>query len=256
LHKPVPYAGNDTAICNKTTATLHGTALNLSGGVSYSWAPAANLSTPNAASTQASPDSTTQYFLTVTDNYGCNFSVTDSMWVKIQSPVNAFAGNDTNAILGRPHQLMATGGGAGAGFLWSPAGPLNNPFIANPLATLFNDTYFSVLVTDSLGCRETDNVFVKVYEGPMYYLPNAFTPNGDGLNDIFRPTPVGIRSTDYFRVFNRFGQLMFETRQWMQGWDGTFNGKPATSGTYVWMIKGIDKNGAVVEMKGTVILLR
>jgi gliding motility-associated-like protein len=100
------------------------------------------------------------------------------------------------------------------------------------------------------------SIFIKVYEGPLYYLPNAFTPNGDGLNDIFRPTPVGIKSTAYFRVFNRYGLLMFETRQWMAGWDGTIQGKPSASGTYVWMIKGIDKNGAVVEMKGTVILIR
>ncbi len=256
LHKPVPNAGNDTVICAKTTATLKGTASNLSGTVNYSWAPAATLATPNAATTLANPDSTQQYFLTVTDNYSCNFSVTDSMWVIYMPSINAFAGNDTNAIRNRPHQLMATGGGAGASFNWSPAGPLNNPFIANPLAILSNDTYFSVLVTDSIGCSETDYVFVKAYEGPTYYLPNTFTPNGDGLNDIFRPIPVGIRSTDYFRVFNRFGQLMYQTKEWMQGWDGTQKGKQALAGTYVWMIKGIDKNGAVVEMRGTVILMR
>jgi gliding motility-associated-like protein len=198
-------------------------------------------------------DTTRQLTLTVTDNYGCNFSVSDSMSLFMQPPLVVFAGNDTNAILGRPHQLQASGGN---NYVWSPAGPLNNPFIADPLATLYNDTYFHVLVTDAIGCTDDDDVFVKVYEGPAYYLPNAFTPNGDGLNDIFRPTPVGIRSTDYFRVFNRYGQLMYETRQWMQGWDGTLKGKPAEPGTYVWMIKGNDKNGAVVEMKGTVILVR
>ncbi|HQW83685.1 MAG TPA: gliding motility-associated C-terminal domain-containing protein [Ferruginibacter sp.] len=253
LKKPVANAGSDTIICYKTNATLKGTATNLSGGVDYNWTPAATLASPNMPTTLATPDTTQQYYLTITDKYGCNFSVTDSVWVIMQAPVNAFAGNDTNAIKGRPHQLMATGG---TNYLWSPAGPLNNPFIQNPLATLYNDTYFSVLVTDAIGCIASDDVFIKVYEGPMYYLPNSFTPNGDGLNDIFRPIPVGIRSTDYFRVFNRFGTLMYETRQWMQGWDGTLKGKPANSGTYVWMIKGIDKNGAVIEMKGTVILLR
>jgi gliding motility-associated-like protein len=133
---------------------------------------------------------------------------------------------------------------------------LNNPFIANPLAVMQHDTYFYVHITDAIGCSDDDTVFIKVYEGPTYYLPNAFTPNGDTRNDIFFPTPVGIRSTDYFRVFDRYGALMYETRQWMQGWDGTLKGKPAASGTYVWMIKGIDRNGAVVEMKGTVVLLR
>ncbi|MGB5005292.1 MAG: T9SS type B sorting domain-containing protein, partial [Ferruginibacter sp.] len=253
LHKPVPFAGNDTTICYKTNATLSGSAYNLSGTVNYAWSPPDSLNTPNAASTIARMDTTRKFTLTVTDNYGCNFSVTDSMWVIMMPPLVVFAGNDTNAILGRPHQMQASGG---TNYVWSPTGPLNNPFIANPLATLYNDTYFHVLVTDAIGCTDDDDVFVKVYEGPTYYLPNAFTPNGDGLNDIFRPTPVGIQSTDYFRIFDRYGSMMFETRQWMQGWDGTLKGKPASLGTYVWMIKGIDKNGAVVEMKGTVILVR
>lgn len=253
LHKPVANAGPDTTICYKTNAFLNGSASNLSGTVNYAWSPPDSLNTPNAASTVARMDTTRQFTLTVTDNYGCNFSVTDSMTVFMQPLLVVFAGNDTNAILGRPHQLQATGG---VDYVWSPAGPLNNPFIANPLATLYNDTYFHVVVTDAIGCTDDDDVFVKVYEGPMYYLPNAFSPNGDGLNDIFFPTPVGIRSTDYFRVFDRYGAQMFETRQWMQGWDGTIKGKKAAFGTYVWMIKGIDTNGAVVEMKGTVILMR
>lgn len=253
LHKPVAYAGKDTTICFKTNATLKGRALNVSGGVNYSWAPPDSLNTPNAASTIARIDTTRKFTLTVTDNYGCNFSVTDSMWVFMQAPVKAFAGNDTNAILGKPHQMLGNGG---TNYLWSPASPLNNPFIGNPLATLYNDTYFSVLVTDAFGCTGTDDVFIKVYEGPTYYIPNAFSPNRDGLNDIFRPIPVGMQSTSYFRVFNRFGQQMYETNKWLQGWDGTFNGKPALGGTYVWMIKGNDKNGKVVEMQGTVILVR
>jgi gliding motility-associated-like protein len=252
-HKPVAYAGKDTTICYKTNAFLSGTATNLSGSVNYLWSPPDSLNTPNAASTIAWMDTTRQFFLTVTDNYGCNFSVVDSMMVFMQPPLVVFAGNDTNANLNRPHQMEASGA---VNYVWTPAAPLNDPFIADPLATLLHDTYFHVQGTDAIGCIADDDVFVKVYEGPMYYLPNAFTPNGDGLNDIFFPTPVGIRSTDFFRVYNRYGELLFETRQWMQGWDGTIKGKKAASGTYVWTIKGIDTNGAVFEMKGTVILLR
>jgi gliding motility-associated-like protein len=255
LHKPVAYAGKDTTVCYKTNATLFGSASNLSGTVNYAWSPPDSLNTPNAAVTNVRMDTTRQFTLTVTDNYGCNFSVTDSVIVFMQPQLVAFAGNDTNAIYGRPHQMLATGRNA-VDFVWSPTGPLFNPFVANPLAILYNDTYFHVHITDAIGCTDDDDIFIKVYEGPAYYLPNAFTPNGDGLNDVFLPVPVGIRSTDYFRVFDRYGAKMYETRQWMQGWDGTLKGKPASAGTYVWMIKGIDTNGSVVEMKGTVILLR
>jgi gliding motility-associated-like protein len=254
-HKPVANAGTDTTVCYKTNATLYGSASNLSGTVNYAWSPPDSLNTPNSPTTIVRLDTTRQFTLTVTDNYGCNFSVTDSVLVTMQPELVAFAGNDTNAILGRQHQLLGTGRNA-TDFVWSPVGPLNNPFIANPLAVIYNDTYFYVHITDAIGCTDDDTIFIKAYEGPTYYLPNAFTPNGDGLNDVFFPTPVGIRSTDYFRVFDRYGAQMFQTREWMKGWDGKLKGKPAASGTYVWMIKGIDVNGSVVEMKGTVILLR
>ena len=255
LHKPVANAGKDTTVCYKTNATLFGSASNLSGTVNFAWSPPDSLNNPNAAVTRVRLDTTRQFTLTVTDNYGCNFSVTDSVIVFMQPPLVAFAGNDTIAIINRDHQLLATGRNA-VDFVWSPAAPLNNPFIANPLAVMQHDTYFYVHITDAIGCTDDDTIFIKVYEGPTYYLPNAFTPNGDGLNDVFFPTPVGIRSTDYFRVFDRYGKLMYQTTEWLKGWDGTLKGKPASSGTYVWMIKGIDKNGTVVEMKGTVILLR
>ncbi len=253
LHKPLVNAGNDTTICYKTNALLVGSASNLSGTVNYSWSPPDSLNTPNAAGTIARIDTTRKFILTVTDNYGCLFSVSDSMWVYMMPPLVVFAGNDTNAIIRRPHQLLASGG---TNYVWSPAGLLNNPFIANPMATLINDTYFTVQVTDAIGCTASDGVFIKVYEGPDYYVPNAFSPNGDGLNDIFRPISVGIQRTEYFRVFNRFGELVYQTNQWLQGWDGTYKGKKAALGTYVWMIKGIDRNGKVVEKQGTVILVQ
>lgn len=252
-HKPVPFAGRDTTICYKSIALLNGSASNLSGTVNYNWSPSANVVPANAANAIARPDTTQQYILTVTDNYGCNFSVSDSMMVFMEAPVSAFAGNDTNAVLGVPHQLYATGG---VSYIWSPSVNLNNPFAQNPLATLYNDTYFRVQVTDAAGCIGYDDVFIKVYAGPTYYVPNSFSPNGDGLNDIFRPIPVGISATDFFNVYNRYGELVFQTNQWLRGWDGKYKGKDAPMGTYVWMVKGTDRNGRVVEMKGTVTLIR
>lgn len=252
-HKPIPFAGKDTLICYKSFAILNGSAGNLSGTVNYAWAPATNVTPANAPAAIARPDTTQMYVLTVTDNYGCNFSVSDSMLVKMKPPVPAFAGNDTNAVLGKPHQMLASGG---LSYTWSPAGPLNNPFIGNPQATLYTDTYFRVLVTDEIGCNATDDVFIKVYEGPNYYVPTAFSPNGDGLNEVFRPIPVGISVTEYFNVYNRLGELVFSTNGWLKGWDGKYKGKDASSGTYVWAIKGIDKYGKPVQMQGTVILVR
>ena len=256
LNKPIAFAGKDTTICPRTPAYLNGSASNISGPVLYTWAPITPLLTfvsPDSSQAVALPDSTQEYIFNVRDNYGCNFSVFDTMKVFIDPPVPAFAGNDTNAVLGQPHQLFATGG---VSYMWSPSVNLDNPFAQNPRATLFNDTYFRVTVTDAVGCSGFDDVFVKVYEGPTYYVPNAFSPNKDGLNELFRPIPVGMAQTDYFLVFDRYGALVFQTNQWLKGWDGTIKGKDALMGTYVWMVKGRDKFGKVVQMKGTVLLMR
>ncbi len=254
LHKPIPYAGENVAVCNyKRDTILVGSATNLSGPVNFQWSPAETLQTPNQAVTIATPDSTQTYILTVTDDYGCNFSVTDDVVVTVQPPVPAYAGHDTIAVRGVPHQLMSSGG---VGYEWTPAFPLNLSTAQNPLATLDNDQQFVVTVTDSEGCKGTDTVFIKVYNGPCYYVPSSFTPNGDGLNDIFRAIPVGISYTEWFRVFNRFGELVFQTNRWLKGWDGSYLGKKQPSGTYVWIIKGLDRNGKIVEQKGTVTIIQ
>ncbi len=253
LHKPVVSAGLDTAICNLTYAILRGSASNLSGTVNYAWTPAGTVEFPTDAVSVATPFTSQIYTLTVTDNYGCNFTVSDEVIVTVQPPVPAYAGHDTIAISAVAHQLYGTGG---VSYLWAPAASLNFSTAQNPLATLNNDQLFILKVTDIAGCIGYDTVFVKVYEGPNYYVPNAFSPNGDGLNDIFRAIPVGIAKTDYFRVFNRYGQLLFETNQWLKGWDGTYKGKTQPFGAYVWIIKGIDKNGRVIEMKGTVMIVQ
>ncbi|MFT3911289.1 MAG: gliding motility-associated C-terminal domain-containing protein [Ferruginibacter sp.] len=254
LHKPVPDAGQDIIVCNDKTAyvTLQGNATNLSGTVNYEWSDTAHLETPHSATTVAGVHGTEAFTLTVTDNYGCNFSETDVMHVIMQPPVPAFAGNDTTAVVGQPHQLFATGG---VSYEWTPTAPLNLSNVQNPLAVLDHDQMFQVTVTDIAGCIGHASVYVQVYPDG-YHVPNAFSPNGDGLNDIFRVVPAGIAYTESFRIFNRYGQLVFETNKWMKGWDGTFQGKKQPMGNYVWVLKGVDKNGRVREMKGTVLLVQ
>jgi gliding motility-associated-like protein len=253
LKKPIVNAGVDTTICYQTQALLHPAVTNLSGTVNYSWTPAIGVNQPDTTYTTVNPDTSRLYTFTVTDNYGCNFSVSDSIFIKMQPLVPAFAGNDTIAVYNMPHQLLGSGG---VGYLWTPSLRIDNPFIANPKVNILEDTYFKLRVTDEAGCVGYDTVFVKVYLGPTYYMPNAFSPNGDGLNDTFRPIPVGIVSTEYFRVFNRYGELVFETNRWLQGWDGLFRGKKQLPGAYIWVIKGVDRNGKIVQMKGSVVLIR
>ena len=260
LRKPIANAGKDTAICNISFATLRGSATNLSGTVNYKWSPITGSPAlgvdPTKSTTNVYPpgnNTTYVYTLTVTDNYNCKFSVTDQVSVRVQPPVPANAGMDTTAIKGVAHQLYGSGG---TSYIWSPASLLNSAVIQNPIVTLQNDTRFELRVTDPAGCIGYDSVFVKVYLGPAYYIPNAFSPNGDGQNDVFRAIPVGITNTEWFRIFNRYGQMIFQTNAGMKGWDGTYKGKKQPVGAYIWIIKGTDKNGKPVEMKGTVMLVQ
>jgi gliding motility-associated-like protein len=88
------------------------------------------------------------------------------------------------------------------------------------------------------------------------YVPNAFSPDNNGVNDRFHPVMVGMQSIDYFEVFNRFGQKVFSCQGDSPGWDGNLNGKPQPIGTYVWMIKGRDYLGNLHSEKGSVVLIR
>ena len=191
------------------------------------------------------------YQLLVQNNFGCLDTALVNLG--IQPPVIANAGNDGDAEYNIPYQLSGSGGG---NYQWSPSGVLNNPFIANPLAVLTENTTFILMVKDDIGCFDLDTVKIRVLRGPTFYVPSAFTPNGDGLNDIFKPTPIGIGSLEFFRVYNRYGELVYETHDIGKGWDGTYKGVRQNMGNYVWSLKGTDRLGDVKVMKGNVVLIR
>ena len=91
---------------------------------------------------------------------------------------------------------------------------------------------------------------------PGFFVPGAFTPNGDGLNDEIKPLALGLKSIEAFRIYNRWGQLMFSTAQIGAGWNGKFAGKPQESGTYVWYAEGTDYANKKLQKKGNVVLVR
>ena len=110
--------------------------------------------------------------------------------------------------------------------------------------------------TTAAGCEGTETVTVRVFKGPEIYVATAFTPNGDDKNEIFIPIPVGIKELKYFRVFNRWGQLIYSTSTLHQGWDGKFGGAEQPSGVYVWMAQAITKDNKIINKKGSVTLIR
>lgn len=195
------------------------------------------------------------YNIVITDGGNC-FDTVHVIITKLP-PVSANAGRDTIAVYNQPHQLTGSGNGS-VQWTWSPAtAVVSSSQVPRPVVRLTDPEYLFVLqVSNAAGCVGTDSVYIKVLKGPAYYIPTAFTPNGDGLNDVFSAISVGIRSTEWFRVYNRYGQVIFETKDPSQGWNGTFKGKQQDPGTFTWMIRGTGNNNRVIEMKGTVVLVR
>lgn len=156
--------------------------------------------------------------------------------------------SDTTIIRNRPTQLQVASNGT---VLWSPAVGLSDPTSSTPLATLPGNQQYFITVTTPEGCQAADTMWVKVFNGPAIYVPTAFTPNGDGRNEILLPVYVGIKELKQFAVFNRWGQSVFRTRNMGQGWNGK-----APAGTYVWLIEAVDELGQPLTLKGTVTIIR
>ena len=165
----------------------------------------------------------------------------------------ANAGNDTLIFLNDLLPLQATGG---AVYQWTPATGLSNPNIANPVADIQDDMTYKVTVTSAEGCKDEDEIRITVFKGSNVFVPSAFTPNGDGLNDLLRPGLIGIKTLEQFSVYNRWGQRLFLTHAMNHGWDGRFDGKAQPAGVYVWMLHAVDYVGKSYELRGTVTLIR
>lgn len=250
---PAPNAGPDQAICPEWGSNVQ---LNASGGSSFLWTPSTFLNNRNLPNPVAiRPTASIRYIVAVTDTLGCPKPVRDTVWVIVHPRVIANAGPaDTIVVLGQPLLLHATGG---TSYLWSPATWLNSDTIQSPLAFPQGNIRYTVTATSVNGCNASDFIDVTVYRiDPDMYVPNVFTPNGDGKNDIFRPILIGMKELLYFRVYNRFGQMVYSTTEIGKGWDGVYLGKGQDPATYVWYAEAVTYKGDVRFKKGSVVLVR
>ncbi|WP_147313799.1 PKD domain-containing protein [Deminuibacter soli] len=250
---PISKAVPDATICYGSTVALHGDIV----GSSFKWVPANSLQDANTLTPIAGPTHTTPYILYAYDTLGCPKPGLDTAIVTVIPQVHPFAGRDTAVVKDQPLQFQATGG---VYYTWTPSTGLSNPSIANPIG-LYDGSYdsirYQVRVATAEGCYADTSVLVKIFRPyPEIYVPSAFSPNHDGKNDVLRPIPVGVQRLVYFRVFDRWGNLIFSTSEINKGWDGQVKGQPALSGTYVYTVEGIDYKNAVIVRKGTFVLIR
>ena len=189
---------------------------------------------------------------------GCSFSAEANSNVKSviinDTPVIIFSPPDTSVLSGEPALLNAAVSGSITDFMWQPDDILLIPDALKTLTQpLGETTIFKLSVTDINGCKASSDAVVNVLY--KMRLPSAFTPNKDGLNDIFRIPPGSSVVLKDFSVYDRWGHILFQTKDIAKGWNGVHNGYEMPAGTYVYFIKGT-LDGKALNEKGTVTLVR
>lgn len=191
------------------------------------------------------------YTCTITDASGCTSVAT--VLVGASGSVIANAGADVTILQGQSTGLNGTGG---TSWSWTPVNTLDCPTCQNPTATPSVTTTYILTVTDSLGCTDTDTVtvFVDIECGDLF-LPTAFSPNGDGENDIYCVRSNCIK-TMQFEIYNRWGEMVFSTTDPEICWDGTWRDKPCENAVFTFFLRGEMIDGTPIDMQGNITLVK
>ena len=250
---PQVNAGPDQSICFGSRASL----FVQSNANRIQWIPASSIDQPAGFRVTASPLQTTQYIVAAYHNVGCPKPAYDTVVVQVEAPVILSGAWDTSIVIGQPLQLNMTGAPY---YQWMPATYIDNPSIANPIIRVLHPSEgidFTVRGFNNSGCEDSIMFRVKVFATvPSIFVPTAFTPNGDGLNETLRPVMAGMQKLNYFRVFNRYGEMVYNVATIDEGWDGRYKGEPQSSGAFMWMVSALDYEGKPYVGKGTVVLIR
>ena len=239
----VPFS-KDTICAGETVL------LEASGGNSYEWFPAATLSTPQQQNTDAKPIVTTTYNVVVGNNFGCKD--TASINVQVIRPPSVNAGPDKIIVAGKTVQLVGSIIGDFTNFSWSPTDFMINETSLTPMVNPPTDYEYILMATAPNNCGfSTDTVQVKIFNG--IFIPNAFSPNGDGKNDTWNIPSLEAYPLHSLMVFNRYGQVVFQRSKTFEPWNGFFKGQLLPAGAYTYLINL--NNGSAI-LKGSFLMIK
>ncbi len=220
-------------------------------GYAYHWSPAMYVSDTSSSAPVLSPITTQTYTIVGTSPDGCKDTL---FWTATVYPDAVIEVGDSLTLYpGESYQVNSLTNCST--FSWFPYAGLSNPFVSNPVATPDVSTMYVVTATTEHNCVSRDTLNIFVSEESVLAMPNAFTP-GTGPNNTFKVILRGIASLNYFRVYNRWGNLLFETKNLSEGWDGAYKGEPQGMGVYVYDIQAVSSTGKTFNKKGNVTLLR
>ena len=235
--------------------------LFVSGAENYIWSPANELNNSNIANPIASPTASTIYKVTGFDSSNC---FRDSAFINLlvfKIPT-VDAGEDKVTSIGKPITIMPQFSADVTQWTWEPATYLNCSNCPSPVATPEFNTTYKLTVKNEGGCRASDDITVKLTcDKSNLFIPTAFTPNNDGINDFFYPISSGVFKIQSLRIFNRNGELIFQNGSFKpndktKGWDGKYKGQVADTGNYIYTIEIICNNNNSLSFSGNILLLK
>ena len=242
---PPANAGQNVSVCNGSSVQL-----NASGGISYNWLITNGLDNPNINNPTANPANTTLYIVEVSDGQCLN---TDSVLVTVLSLPSVNAGNDTTIYENTVFQLNPIVNNYNTA-IWSPATGLSNANILNPTVTISNQTTYTITITDNNNCSNSDAITLTTISKSYseIVIHNTFTPNGDGVNDIWFIENLSQYPDNHLSIYNRNGHVVYEKQGYNNDWDGKYfgNNLPEATYYYVLTITGVD------SFKGDVTIIR
>jgi gliding motility-associated-like protein len=251
-----PLLTGDTLTCAEGVADLH--VEGAEAGSTFVWSPETGLLGQGMPDVSVGISATETFSVTVTSPGGCTWNDDITVFVSPIFGSSVGAGVDQPIVLpGTTVQLSATPP-TGVTYVWSPAAEVSDPSIANPTAFITQTITFHVVISDGI-CTRSDSVTVTVYEmncgEPDIFVPDAFTPNGDGNNDALFVRGRFIASME-LKIFDRWGELVFETTDRSEGWDATYKGKPVDPDVYVYWLEVTCGDGQEFFKKGNVTVIR
>ncbi|MBS1600317.1 MAG: PKD domain-containing protein [Bacteroidetes bacterium] len=237
------------------------TQLSASGTDVYRWSPVAGLNNPNIANPIATPSTSTNYQVIGSDSKFC-FSDTQYVQISVFNYPTINVGPDVTIAVGSSYQIPGSGSPDIVSINWFPTTGLSCTNCLSPLATPKNTTTYISTVTNNGTCTASDSIKITVIcDNNNFFVPNTFSPNGDGMNDVFYVRGKGLNIIPSMIVYNRWGQIVFEKRDFAPndpsvGWDGNFNGKKAPSDVYIYTIEIICDNSTLIPYHGNITLIR
>jgi gliding motility-associated-like protein len=257
-HLPMKIDKGDTLCLGQSTVKT------LSGTEKYTWSPALFVDNPNAAQVTIRPakDTLMVYKVVGQDNRGC---FADTGYIKIKTfpiPKMEPLQSEISVNAGTSFKLESNISKDVTKVKWSPAKWLDNADSKRPTAIGKESITYTVVASNDGACVTRNEVKITVLcNGANFFIPNTFSPNADGMNDVFYPRGKGVFTVKSFRIFNRWGEVVFERVHFNPndqnfGWDGTFKGQKLPADVYMYAIEVQCDNSTIVPAKGNVTLLR